>query len=153
MLQHIERKLLEVSEEPALATDIDGIHNIPTHNQDHALKSPSAIPRQMTPGAICCQASSSLRLLRADGGPYRIWTDLLSCLPDRWPPQAVPQPKYKWENIAPNSPHSSKVRCGVATYNRYLCAHSTLFTFCNVFVGLSPMVPSAGLEPARPCEP
>ena len=56
--------MLEVSKEPALATDIDGIHNIPTHNQDHALKSPSVIPRQMTPGVICCQADSSLRPAR-----------------------------------------------------------------------------------------
>lgn len=30
--------------------------------------------------------------LNRPGGPYGIWTHLLSCLPDRWPPQAAPQP-------------------------------------------------------------
>ena len=42
------------------------------------------------------EVAGRIRDLReVNGGPYEIRTHLLSCLPDRWPPQAAPQPKYK----------------------------------------------------------
>lgn len=62
MLQHIWRKMLEVSEESALATDIDGIHNIPTHNEDHALKPTTVVPAPLSRLVYSCRSHLGTRL-------------------------------------------------------------------------------------------
>ena len=47
----------------------------------------------MIPQPLRSQRSALPIKLRTHGGPYEIRTHLLSCLPDKWPPQAAPQPK------------------------------------------------------------
>ena len=105
------------------------------HNQDHALKSPSAIPRQVTPGVICCQADSSLRPAR--GQWWRRW-------------ESNPRPFECHSNALPIElqPHICLLQVRLRILYR-VSIPGIVRTICSFPPILSQLVPTAGLEPAR----
>ena len=81
-----------------------GIGPVPLGSEPSALPLHQIIWRQHPDlnGGYCICSAAPYHLAMLSGGPYGIWTHLLSCLPDKRPPQAAPQPIKK---IIKNPPH------------------------------------------------
>ena len=99
------------------------------------MKSPSAIPRQVTPGVICCQADSSLRPAR--GQWWRRW-------------ESNPRPFECHSNALPIElqPHICLLQVRLRILYR-VSIPGIVRTICSFPPILSQLVPTAGLEPAR----